>query len=109
MFHIDITYSFPIPKPTVDLLQSVRLKWQAEQLGFKKLVIKKSKMLAYFVSNPDATYYQSDIFGKILQTVQQSGCCQFKEKKIQSSQRLYLFFDGINSVDIALKKISELD
>ena len=99
----------PLPKPTVDLLQSVRLKWQAEQLGFEKLVIKKGKMLAYFVSNPDAPYYQSDIFGRILQKVQQTGCCQFKEKKIQNIQRLYLVFDGVESVDVALNKLAHLN
>ncbi len=98
----------PLPKPTVDLLQSVRLKWLAERLGFEKIVIKKGKMLAYFISNPDASYYHSDIFGHILQKVQQTGCCQFKEKKIQNTQRLYLVFDGVDSVDAALKKLSEL-
>ncbi len=98
----------PLPAPTVDLLQSVRLKWAAEQLGFEKLVIKKGKMLAYFVSNPDSLYYQSDIFGKILQKVQQTACCQFKEKKIQNNQRLYLVFEGVENVALALEKMLAL-
>ena len=96
----------PLPPPTVDLLKSIRLKWLAQQSGFEKLVIKKEKMLAYFVSNPG--YYQSDIFGKILQTVQQTGCCQFKEKKIRNDQRLYLVFEGITSVDAAIENLKRL-
>ncbi len=96
----------PLPPPTIDLLKSLKLKWQAQKLGFEKLVIKKGKMLAYFVSNPDSPYYQSDIFGRILQKVQQTACCQFKEKKIQNSQRLYLVFEGVESVVGALEMMS---
>ena len=98
----------PLPPATLDLLESVKLKWLAQQLGFEKLVIKKGKMLAYFISNPDAPYYQSDIFNRILQKVQLSACCQFKEKKIQNEERLYLIFEGITSVDTAIDKLKIL-
>ncbi len=98
----------PLPPATLDLLESVKLKWLAQQLGFEKLVIKKDKMLAYFISNPDAPYYQSEIFNRILQKVQKSACCQFKEKKIQNMERLYLIFEGINSVDTAIDKLKIL-
>ncbi len=100
----------PLPEPTENLLKSVRLKWLAQKLGFEKIVIKKGKMLAYFVSNPHAPYYQSGIFQQIIQKVQQSNCCQFKEKKINQEERIYLVFEGANSVTEAfelLRKLSE--
>ncbi len=98
----------PLPPPTEDLLKSLKLKWLAQKLGFEKLVIKKGKMLAYFISNPDHPYYQSGKFQYILQKIQQSDCCQFKEKKINNEQRIYLVFDGANSVDEALELLRKL-
>ena len=97
-----------LPKQTVDLLNSVRLKFIAQKMGFEKLVIKKGKMLAYFISNPASSYYQSSIFQSILQKVQQTSCCQFKEKKTGDVQKLYLVFESITSIEKALKVLQRL-
>jgi len=95
-----------LPKPTEDLLQSVILKWLAQKLGFEKLVIKKGKMLAYFISNPDSPYFKTVIFQQILQKVQaNAGCCQFKEKKSGEVEKLYLLFNHINSVEDAFTSL----
>ena len=95
-----------IPQQTEDLLQSVRLKWLAETLGFEKLVIKKTKMLAYFPNNPQSKYYETDLFKKILNDIQQNPtCCYMKEKKIKEEQRLLLVFEKIYSVDDAIGKL----
>ncbi len=98
-----------LPPASIDLLESVKLKWQAQKLGFEKIVIKKGKMLAYFVSNPDDAYYQTGIFQHILQKVQKTGCCQFKEKKINNTARLYLVFDQINTVNHAITNLKQLE
>jgi len=74
------------------LLKSIRLKWLAQSLGFEKIVVKKGKMLAYFISNPDSLYYQSEVFQHILQYIQASHCCTFREKKMQNTERIYLPF-----------------
>ena len=91
-----------LPVQTIDLLNSVRLKFIAQKMGFEKLVIKKGKMLAYFISNPASSYYQSSIFQSILQKVQQTSCCQFKEKKSGEVQKLYLVFESITGIEKAL-------
>ncbi len=98
----------PLPQPTKDLLESVRLKWLGQQLGFEKIVIKKGKMLAYFISKPDSPYFQTGIFQQILSKVQQSHCCQFKEKKIQDTEKIYLIFENINDIDQAIKQLKNL-
>ncbi len=95
-----------LPKPTEDLLQSVRLKWIAQKLGFEKLVIKKGKMLAYFITNQSSPYFQTGIFQHILQKVQQNaGCCQFKEKRINNEERLYLVFNNVYDVNMSIAKL----
>lgn len=55
----------PLPEEVKDLVETVKLRWLAEGLGFEKLTIKNGTMKGYFVQNNDA-YYKSDIFGKIL-------------------------------------------
>jgi transcription-repair coupling factor (superfamily II helicase) len=62
----------PVPKPAEALMQVVRLRWLAEQLGFEKLVIKNKKLIAYFISAKDSSFYESHTFTNILNFVQQN-------------------------------------
>ncbi|MDR1699218.1 MAG: transcription-repair coupling factor [Prevotellaceae bacterium] len=58
------------PKQAEELLLATRLRQRAIQLGFEKLVLKNGSMNAYFVNNE--YYFQSDIFGKVLNFVHQN-------------------------------------
>lgn len=70
-----------IPQQSLDLLEVVRIRWDAMRFGFEKVVIKNGKMLAYFVSGSNTMYFQSDIFGKVLKYIQSNaGKCQLVEK-----------------------------
>ena len=57
----------PLPKEAADLLEFIRIKLMAKQLGIEKLILKEDRMILYFVSNLQSTFYQSDTFGSILQ------------------------------------------
>jgi len=93
-----------IPPQTDELFQSLRLKWLAEELGFEKIVIKKSKMLAYFISDKNSTYYNTPVFQNILHKVQTNpSCCQFKEKKLKDEERLMLVFEEVHKLQKALE------
>ena len=37
-----------------------------KKLGCEKIVLKQRRLQLQFVSNPDSSYYQSDIFGHII-------------------------------------------
>src|SRR5690606_23516241 len=58
----------PIPPPVLELINSVRLRWLGERLGFEKISLKGDKIRAYFISNKDE-YFSSDTFGEILNFV----------------------------------------
>jgi transcription-repair coupling factor (superfamily II helicase) len=58
-----------LPQSVEALVNTVRLRWLAEQAGFEKLSLKKGKLKGYFVSNNEA-YFNSETFGKILHYVQ---------------------------------------
>ena len=71
-----------IPEPVYDLIETVRIRWKAERLGFEKLLIKNGLLKAYFVPAENEKYFKSDIFGKILTFVQMhSKKCKMKDYK----------------------------
>ncbi|HEY8934311.1 MAG TPA: transcription-repair coupling factor [Cyclobacteriaceae bacterium] len=94
----------PIPDSVNELINSVRLRWLGEKLGFEKLSLKGEKMRAYFVSNNDS-YFNSDIFGSILRFVQQhSKQCKVKD----TAGRAMLIIDAIKSVDGAIDMLHRM-
>jgi transcription-repair coupling factor (superfamily II helicase) len=58
-----------LPESVQELINSVRLRWLGEQVGFEKLSLKGGKMRGYFVSNNDA-YFNSPMFSNVLKYVQ---------------------------------------
>ncbi|MCW9037205.1 TRCF domain-containing protein, partial [Altibacter sp.] len=104
-FERDVIDRFgPLPEEAQDLLDSVRIKWAAIAMGLERVVLKKGKMVGYFVSDQQSAYYQSANFGKVLQYVQShSQTVKMKEKETRNGLRLLLTFDRITSVEKALK------
>ncbi len=99
-----------LPEEAKDLINSVRLKWIAASAGLEKLVLKKDKMIGYFIANQDSGFYNSNRFRQILQYVQSHpGTCQMKEKNTRNGLRLLLTFDNVKSVDKALKLLQPLE
>jgi len=62
----------PIPVETKDLMNIVRMRRLALNLGFEKIVIKKNQMLIYFIQNQDSAYFNSDTFRNILSWIQKN-------------------------------------
>lgn len=55
-----------VPPQTHALLDAIRLRWLAKDLGFEKLTLKGGKMIGFFVSDQNSGYYQSDAFSRML-------------------------------------------
>ena len=92
-----------------NLLESIKLKWLAKDLGFEKVVLKKGVMLAYFINKPQSDYYQSTKFQHIISTLHHNPrLAAFKEKAPKSRDEntvLMLRFENIKSVQVALEKL----
>ncbi len=98
-----------LPTQAVNLLNSVRIKWIANGIGLEKVVLKKGKLLGYFIADQESNFYQSSAFTRVLQYVQHNpDKCQLKEKQTRNGLRLLLVFDGIKSVQTALKVLQPL-
>jgi transcription-repair coupling factor (superfamily II helicase) len=88
----------PLPESAKELLDTIRLRWLAEKLGFEKLVLKNQRMIGYFVSKPDSQYYKTEVFGHIINYAKDHASrCRLKEEK----NKLSLSIRNIPSVKSA--------
>ncbi len=60
----------PLPQAVEDLFQVVRMRWLAMDLGFEKFILKNKKLILYFISDKESSYYRSPEFSLILNHVQ---------------------------------------
>lgn len=57
-----------LPPAAEQLLNVVRLRWLCCSMGIEKVILKQGHLTLFFVRNNEA-YWQSDIFGRVLQYV----------------------------------------
>ncbi|MBT3421654.1 MAG: transcription-repair coupling factor, partial [Bacteroidetes bacterium] len=96
-----------IPYQTNDLLDLIRLKWQAMEMGIEKITLKNKLMRAFFpYSNTKNQKFQTTILQKTLTFVKHNpGRCKFNEKP----NGLELVIKPIEFVDEALEVINSIN
>lgn len=93
-----------IPEQSKELFDVVRMRWIAVELGIEKIILKKKKMILYFVSNQSSSYYASPIFSNILLFVQTA-----KQKcNIKQGKKLSLWFSDIKNITQAKEKLNTM-
>ncbi len=93
-----------LPKQAKDLLNVVRLRWQALDLNIEKLVLKNQNLILFFISNQNSAFYQSPQFDKILEFTQsQTIPCVMKESKNKLSLSFEDVFDIVSASEILQK------
>ena len=94
-----------IPSQTESLLQLVRLRWVAVNLGFERLTLKQGRMTGYFIQADDSPYYQTEVFGRILTYLQEHAVrCKIRET---GNKRSIQFLD-VDSVEEAYRILSNI-
>lgn len=94
-----------IPQPAADLIEIVRLRWLAIQLGLERVILKNGKMICHFIGEQDSLFYKSPVFMEILQWIQQNPSkCRIKEGK----NKLSLAFDKVKSIDSAYSLLHQI-
>jgi transcription-repair coupling factor (superfamily II helicase) len=88
----------PMPQAVCDMLESINLRWTAEKIGFERLVLKGGKMLGYFPSQTNTTYFQSAAFGKVLDFIQANPT---KAVLSEKNGKLRLVFGKVGNIDEA--------
>jgi transcription-repair coupling factor (superfamily II helicase) len=93
-----------IPQSVLELINSVRLRWLGEKLGFEKISLKGGKVRAYFVSTNDK-YFSTDTFGQILKFIQgRPRQCKMKD----STGKAMLAIESIPTVDAAIEFFNQM-
>ena len=89
----------PLPKPVNDLLNTVRLRWIAKDLGFEKIALRDNLMTAHFVSNQESPYYETDTYHQVMQyIISHPKRCALKE----THAKLILTIKEVSTVTQAL-------
>jgi transcription-repair coupling factor (superfamily II helicase) len=104
-FAVEVKDRFgPLPPSVEELINTVRLRWLGERLGFEKLSMKNDRLRAYFVSNKDE-YFNSDTFGSILSFVKaHSRQCKMKD----AAGKAMLVVENIKTVDAAIELLTQM-
>lgn len=96
----------PIPEQAKHLLETINLRFVAKKLGFEKIVIKHHKMIGYFISNQQSSFYESDKFTGVITFVQlNSKTCRLSEK----NGKLQLVFDNTQTIEKAIENLEILE
>ena len=95
-----------IPEEANNLMTMVRLRWLAQRYGVERLSLKKGKMNAYLISNPQSLFYDSAEFKAMLQyCFNNARRCALIEKDKKNIVQI----SNIHSVQDAYNIFNEID
>lgn len=97
-----------MPHEVEGLIQVVKLRHTAQNLGLEKIVLKGGSMVAGFISNPISPYYigKGKVFDKIMEYIQKEGN-RFALK--QRNERLFFSVKGVDSVKKAADILNDIE
>ena len=95
----------PLPRAARELLNVVRLRWEAIRLGMERVKVKNGLMIVHFVGEENSPYYKSETFMELLRRV-----TQHPERFVlrQHNNRLAMTVRKIGGVEDAWKALKEL-
>ncbi|MDD4108778.1 MAG: transcription-repair coupling factor, partial [Prolixibacteraceae bacterium] len=87
-----------LPEETRELLEIVRLRWKAMELGIEKILLKEGRMICYFIADQQSPFYQSQLFMKIVRFVQKG---KTKGRMQEKNHKLTFTVDNVPNVETA--------
>jgi len=105
-FERELTDRFGAPPlQVIDLLDTVRCRKLAVDLGFEKMLLKDEVLKCYFINRPDSPYFESRIFHNILQYLQTG---TNKARLRQVGKMFMLVVDPIKNMKDMLQFLSRM-
>ena len=91
----------PLPKQAKELLNAIRLRWIAIEIGFEKVVLKNNRMVGFFIAKQDSPFYESPAFHRVIDFMkQQPHAARLKETP---GNKLTMVFDRVGHLTDALQ------
>ena len=94
-----------LPRAAKELLNVVRLRWEAIRLGMERVKVKNGLMIVHFVGEENSPYYKSDTFMELLRRVTQHPD-RFVLK--QHNNKLAMTVRNVKDVEDACKTLQQL-
>ncbi|HQU96706.1 MAG TPA: transcription-repair coupling factor, partial [Saprospiraceae bacterium] len=106
-FLTDLSDRFgPYPDAVEELADGLRMRWLLRILGFERAVIKNGSLNAYFPSNPQSPYYESETFLSLFQYL---GVMKDPKVTVQKTlKNLVLRVKGIKNIQSAMQFFESL-
>ena len=95
----------PLPRAAKELLNVVRVRWEAIRLGMERVKVKNGLMIVHFVGEENSPFYKSEAFMTLLQRVTQRPD-RFVLK--QHNNRLAMTVRNVKDVEDAYKTLQQL-
>lgn len=95
----------PLPKQAGELLNTIRLRWLARDLGIEKIVLKNNNFIGFFITNQDSKFYQSGTFQGVLNYLKFNPH-SFKLK--ESNNKLQINIEKVNKVQVLLDILNKI-
>lgn len=109
-FEAQLTDRFgSLPREAKELMESVRLKWVATELGMERLILKKGSCLCYFLSDQQSDFFQGERFQYLLTQIQKNAARMvLKEKNIPAGPKLLLSIRDIHEAQQLTQLLKQL-
>ena len=94
-----------LPEEVKELFSTIRLRWMSKELGFERIILKKSKLRCIFIQNQNSPFYESPLFTDIL------GYIQSKPERFnlkQTPNYLMLNIDHVKNISEAIRVLGEI-
>jgi transcription-repair coupling factor (superfamily II helicase) len=76
----------PLPEPVKELMITIQCRWLAVDIGFEKMTLKDNTLRCYFINRPDSPYFESDLFRRVLQYLQEGT----NKARLRQTGRMFL-------------------
>ena len=100
-----------LPEEAEQLLNVVRLRWLCCKMGIEKVVLKQERLTLFFTTKNDK-YWQSDMFGKVVEFVfsraQRCRLIEDKDRQGKPTGKRYATIQQVKTIDGALNILSKI-
>jgi len=93
-----------IPASVLSLFDAIRLREAARNCGLEKIILKGNKLKAWFISNQQSVFYQSQTFSHLITYVAQ----QQEFRMIKVDEQIMLECEGVKSLKQAYFKLTQI-
>ena len=100
-----------LPEEAEQLLNVVRLRWLCCRMGIEKVVLKQERLTLFFTTKNNK-YWQSEIFGKVVEFVltrpQRCRLVEDKDRQGKPTGRRYATIQQVKTIDGALTLLNKI-